>query len=173
MDENKFLELQFLTLRAEIEKAKDNMFKLAIGGGAAVPAAQYIADTYSIGMIILALPLVVVVLVLLFIAENRSMMRAGTYILKVIEPRIQGVMGWETWLSTSTVTNGTRIVDKLVILAFSIIASGYFVLAVVMAASYAYTEFGENGKYLTFAAYCSVGAILAYIIYSLGSTDTD
>ena len=71
IDPQRFLELQYSTLRKEIETAKSNMFKLVVGGAAVIPAAQSLANTYSIGAITLALPLIVVVLVLLFLTENR------------------------------------------------------------------------------------------------------
>lgn len=88
IDPGKFVELEYASLRKEIETSKANMFKLAVGGSAVIPAAQSVAASYSIGAITLALPLVVVVLVLLFLAENHAVMRAGTYILQEIEPKI-------------------------------------------------------------------------------------
>ena len=172
MDTAKFMELQFLTLRREIETSKANMYKLAIGGGTAVPVAQYVAHTYSIGTITLALPLIVVVLVLLFLSENHAVMRAGTYILQEIEPNISGVKGWETWLSGSAATAGTRTVDKLVVFAFAVLASSYFLVSVVLAAKYAHQEFGQQGQYLVAGGYLGVGIVLAFMIYQQSRTGT-
>lgn len=172
MDETKFIELQYLALRKEIENSKENMFKLAIGGGAAVPAAQYVAQVYSIGTITMALPLVVVVLVLLFISENNAVMRAGSYVLQEIEGRYAGVRGWETWLMDSSLSDGTRTVDKLVVFAFSVLASSYFVVSVIMAARYALQEFGEKGQYLLSGGYLGIGFILAFFIYQQARTNT-
>lgn len=172
METGKFIELQYLTLRKEIEYSKANMFKLAIGGGTAVPIAQYFAHTYAIGEITLALPLMVVVLVLLFLAENHAVMRAGTYILQEIEPRILGIKGWETWLSLASGNVGTRTVDKLVVIAFSVLASSYFLVSVVLAVRYANEEFGGHWIYLVSGSYLGVGLILAFVIYQQARTNT-
>ena len=172
MEAAKFIELQYLTLRKEIETSKSNMFNLAIGGGTAVPIAQYVAYTYSIGTITLALPLIVVVLVLLFLSENHAVMRAGTYILQEIEPSIVGVRGWETWLSASAATAGTRTVDKLVVFAFAVLASSYFLVSAVLAAQYAQKEFGQQVQYLVAGGYLGVGIVLAFMIYQQSRTST-
>jgi len=45
MDASRFLELEFQTLRKEIEEANDRAFTLMLGGVTVVPAVQYIAKT--------------------------------------------------------------------------------------------------------------------------------
>lgn len=172
IDPSKFIELEYATLRKEIETSKANMFNLAVGGSAVIPAAQSVADSYSIGVITLALPLVVVVLVLLFLAENHSMMRAGTYILQEIETKVEGVKGWETWLNSAQANIGTRTVDKLLIFAFSVLAASYFIVSVVLAARYALKEFGQQGQYLIGGIYVFLGAGLSFFLYSQARTDT-
>lgn len=172
IESQRFLELQYLALRKEIEVSKANMFKLVVGGAAVIPAAQSLANTFSIGAITLALPLIVVVLVLLFLTENHSMMRAGTYILEKIEPNIEGVTGWETWLNAANGNAGKRTVDKLLIFAFSVLAASYFMVSVVLAARYALQEFGHQGQYLIGGAYIVVGLVLVFVLYSHAQTDT-
>jgi hypothetical protein len=172
IDQSKFVELEYATLRKEIETSKANMFKLAVGGSAVIPAAQSVADSYSIGVITLALPLVVVVLVLLFLVENHSMMRAGTYILQEIEPKIDGVKGWETWLNSVQMGSGTRTVDKLLVFAFSVLAASYFIVSVVLAARFALREFGQQGQYVVGGIYVLLGAALSFALYSQAQTDT-
>lgn len=172
LDRARFLELEYQTLRAEIEKSKENMFKLVVGGAAVIPAAQSLASTYSIGAITIALPLIVVVLVMLFLAENHSMMRAGTYILEQIEPSIEVPGGWETWLHTSIDTSSTRTVDKMLIFAFAVLASCYFIVSVVLAVRHALAEFGQQGQYLLGGAYLGVGVVLAFYLYSQARTST-
>lgn len=171
-EHNQFLELQYNTLRKEIEVSKSNMFKLIVGGAGIIPAAQSVADVYAIGAITLALPLIVVVLVLLFLAENHAMMRAGTYILEQIEPKVKGITGWETWLSSAEKGSGKRTVDKLLILAFSILAASYFLVSVILAARYAFQEFGQQGQYLIIGAYVGIGMLFSFILYSQAKTDT-
>jgi uncharacterized membrane protein len=171
VDREKFLELEYQTLRHEIEKSKENMFKLVVGGAAVVPAAQSLASTYNIGAITIALPLIVVVLVLLFLSENHSMMRAGTYILEIIEPSIEGDGGWETWLSSKQ-NSETRTVDKMLIFAFAVLASCYFIVSVVLAVRHALAEFGKHGQYMLGGAYLAVGVVLAFYLYSQARTNT-
>jgi hypothetical protein len=172
LERGRFLELEYQTLRSEIEKSKGNMFKLLVGGAAVVPAAQSVAATYSIGAITIALPLIVVVLVILFLAENHSMMRAGTYILEEIEPNVEGHGGWETWLHTSSAQMRKRTVDKMLIFAFAVLASCYFTVSVVLAVRHAFTEFGLHGQYLLVGVYLAVGMSLAFYLYSQARTDT-
>lgn len=172
IDRQRFLELEYVTLRKEIETAKSNLFKLVVGGAAVIPTAQSLANTYSIGAITLALPLIVVVLVLLFLTENHSMMRAGTYILEQIEPNVEGATGWETWLNSAKGGTGKRTVDKLLILAFAVLAASYFMVSVVLAARFALQEFGLQGQYLVGGAYLGVGVVLVFILYSQAQTDT-
>ena len=171
INREKFLEMEYATLRKEIEVSKQNMFKLVIGGAAVIPAAQSLATTFEIGIITITLPLIVVVLVLLFLAENHSMMRAGTYILEQIEPNIDGG-GWETWLNSSRTSTGTRTVDKMLIFAFAVLASCYFIVSVILAVRHALTEFGQQGQYLLGGAYFGVGVVLAFYLYSQARTNT-
>ena len=168
----RFIELEYLTLRKEIETAKSNMFKLVVGGAAVIPAAQSFANTYSIGSITLALPLIVVVLVLLFLTENHSIMRAGTYILDQIEPNVEGATGWETWLNSAKGGAGKRTVDKLLIFAFALLAASYFMVSVVLATRHALQEFGQQGQYLIGGAYLGIGVVLVFVLYSQAQTDT-
>lgn len=172
IDPNKFFELEYATLRKEIESSKANMFKLAVGGSAVIPAAQSLADSYSMGVITLALPLIVVVLVLLFLAENHAVMRAGTYILQEIETKVESVKGWETWLHAVEANTGNRTVDKLLIFAFSVLTASYFIVSVVLVARHALQEFGQQGQYLIGGFYVLLGAALSFFLYSQARTDT-
>jgi hypothetical protein len=172
MSASQFAEIQYNSLRKEIEKSKENMLKFIVGGSAVVPAAQYLGDKFSIGAITLALPIVVVVMVLLFLAENHAMMRAGTYILTEIEPHVDGIRGWETWLSSRASDNGARTVDKLVVISFALVSASYFIVSIVLAARYAAEAFGSGGQYLVTGIYVSVGFGLTTILYKQARTDT-
>lgn len=172
VDTKDFALLEYESLRAEIAVAKRNMFQLIMGGAAIVPAAQSLAISYSIGPVTLALPLVLLVLVLMFISENRAMMRAGQYILEKIEPQFSNNGGWESWLNTSNGIVETRSVDRILIFAFSVLSSFYFIVSVVLAWKYASDEFGGSGKYIVAIAYVVVGIALAIILYSQAQTDT-
>jgi fucose permease len=173
LENQKFLELQYLTLREEIKNSKANMFRIVVGGAAVIPAAQSLANNFQIGAITLALPLIVVVLVLIFLTENHAMMRAGAYLLEHYEASRSDVVGWETWLSSSKGPNKKRTVDKMLVFAFAVLASSYFMVSVVMAARYALQEFGQHGQYLIAGGYFGVGIVLVFILYSQAQTNTD
>ena len=173
VDSRDFLLMEYESLRAEIAVAKRNMFQLIIGGAAIIPAAQSAATSYEIGSITLALPMILLVLVLMFISENRAMMRAGQYILENIEPQFRKRGGWEAWLNTSNGISKTRSVDRILIFAFSVLSSFYFIVSVVLAWRYASKEFGSGGKYLVAFVYLIVGLVLAGILYSQAQTDTE
>jgi hypothetical protein len=168
-----FTLLEFETLRQEIATAKKNMFQLMVGGSAAIPAAQSVANSYNIGVVTLALPLILSVFILMFISENHAMMRAGQYILEKIEPKMLSEGGWETWLNTSNGVTKTRSVDRIMIFSFSLLASFYFLVSVVLAWRYAGSEFGDSGKYVVAFGYFVVGFSLAFILYSQARTDTE
>lgn len=173
VDSKDFLLMEYESLRSEIAVAKKNMFQLIIGGAAIIPAAQSVATSYEIGSITLALPMILLVLVLMFISENHAMMRAGQYILENIEPKFQATGGWEAWLNTANGISKTRSVDRILIFAFSVLSSFYFIVSVVLAWRYAAAEFGNGGKYLVALVYLVVGVILAGILYSQARTDTE
>lgn len=172
IDCNHFIDLQYTSLRQEIETSKANMFKLIVGGSAVIPTAQSVANIYSIGAVTLAIPLIVVVLVLLFLAENRSVMRTGTYIKEQIEPKVEGIICWETWLSSVEGGSSQRTVERLLITGFSILASSYFVASVVIAARYALQEFGQHGQLLLGGIYVGIGLVLVLVLYSQAQIDT-
>lgn len=165
--------LEYETLRQEIATAKKNMFQLMVGGSAAIPAVQSLANTYNIGIVTLALPLILSVYILMFISENHAMMRAGQYILEKIEPIVQKGGGWETWLNTSSGITKTRSVDRIMIFSFSLLASFYFLVSVVLAWKYTSTQFGSQGKYVIAIGYFAVGLSLAFVLYSQARTDTE
>jgi hypothetical protein len=109
----------------------------------------------------------------MFISENHAMMRAGQYILEKIEPKMIKGGGWETWLNTSNGVTKTRSVDRIMIFSFSLLASFYFLISVVLAWRYASAEFGNQGKYFVAIAYFVVGMSLAFVLYSQARTDTE
>jgi hypothetical protein len=114
MDRAKFLELQFQTLRKEIEETKSRIFTLELGliGAPLIPPLVQIflrpSNTSELnslwenlsGLFIAATPFFIIILMSAFIAQRTGLMRCGTYIRCHIEPLIDGITGWETWLET-------------------------------------------------------------------------
>lgn len=136
-DDRDLLLAEFGTLRTEIENSVDRRFKVMTAGAAVVPVVQYFGNKYDLGFVSLGLPLLVLIISLLFIAENNAIMRAGRYIREVIEPRLfQGGAGWETWLERPH-NFDARIVDKMVIIGFYLIEALYYVVGVTVGLQYA------------------------------------
>ncbi len=105
MDKDDFVKLQFETLRKEIEESKDRLFRIMTSGVVIIPVGQFLAQLefgkgaeLALGILMLLLPFVVVAFMLLFLAESNTIMRAGRYIRKRIEPLVNEFEGWETWL---------------------------------------------------------------------------
>lgn len=167
----RFLELQYQALRREIDATKDRLFKIVVGGAVVVPGAQYFAAANEIEALTLALPFVVVILALLFLSENHALMRCGTYMRENIEGLVPGVCGWEEWLDDN-VTRGARSVDRLLIIAFALLAAVYFLIAVAMASRLALKMFGTQGQYLTAGTYCGIGIVLVVLIASQARFNT-
>ncbi len=114
MKKEEFLNQQFLTLREEIRETKARIFKVISFGIIAVPAAHFLGKSYKLDFIVFCLPILVIVIALLYLAENHSLMRCGRYIREKIESEVEDVTGWEEWLEQ---TGGSgekleRSVDK-------------------------------------------------------------
>jgi hypothetical protein len=117
MDKTSFLDWQYHTLRKEIETSKDRQFKIGAGSLVIVPAVEILAiavkesvhaehgmgSVLAIPMLVLLLLLPIIVLVLhtLFMAEHLAISRCARYIRDHIESAIPQVEGWEEWLGVT------------------------------------------------------------------------
>ncbi len=138
LEAQRFYELQYLTLRKEIEDTHARMFTLLIGGSALVPAAQFLSEAFRAGVFLVVLPFLVVVLVLLFLSQNVAIMRCGQYIREHIEAKIPDITGWETWEEQRDDNGGgrigdRRIVDNLLNYGFYLLSGLYYVVSVYLA----------------------------------------
>ncbi len=66
MDKVRFQELQYLTLRKEIEDSLNRSFQIMVGGATLVPILVGIVGHYAATPILMTLPMMVVVIALLF-----------------------------------------------------------------------------------------------------------
>jgi hypothetical protein len=102
MERDKFMEIEYQTLREEIKQTKDRIFKLAGFGLIGMPSAYSFANIYDIQVLVLSLPIMICTIFLLFLSETRALMRCGTYIKNKLEPNINNNadtrIGWEAWL---------------------------------------------------------------------------
>jgi len=118
MSQEEFMRQQYLTLRDEIRNAKARIFWLIVIGTLLIPAAAFAASAFDSTLASGAIPFVVLVLMITFIAEQNSIIRAGRYLREHVEPHIEGVIGWERWLESN---RKLRSVDRIFFGAFILI----------------------------------------------------
>jgi len=111
-DQYRFLELEYGTLRSEIESSKDRAFKIVAGEAVLIPIAQFLFEWKGLGnekeggIVYLFIPTLVLILVYRFLYENNCIYRAGCYIRSNIEPFYDEPQishkyeAWEGWLET-------------------------------------------------------------------------
>jgi hypothetical protein len=162
LDKKDFLKYQYLTLREEIKETKARIFKTLGFGLVVVPASHFLAQSYQIDTIILAIPILVIVVALVYLAENNALMRCGRYIRLHIEPQIEGVLGWETWLETPGFFE-TRDVDKYLSYCFYLLFFVYFVGSIFLAARFAIQQYGQILTSLLLGLYVAIG--IWFVIY--------
>ncbi len=130
MNDATFLEKEFLTIRKEIEDTHGRIFQVLVGGSTIIPLAQIVVSNNQgnrLGFVAPALPFVVVVLVLIFLAQNLALMRCGRYIKDHIEPHMTDVLGWETWMERNT--KRWRMPDKYVKWSFYSLSLVYYLVS--------------------------------------------
>ncbi len=128
MDRNDFYREQFASLRREIEAQEMRIFWTVIIGLLGIPALTHLV--WGAGTLVwLVLPFFVLVFILLFLAQQSQMMRAGRYIREQFEPSIGEPAGWETWLESRS---RLRLMDKHFSGAFIIIFFVYYFTAIGM-----------------------------------------
>jgi hypothetical protein len=191
--DREFLRLQYEALRAEILATQRRSFQIMSAGVVGLPLFSYliqrptavtapkdartvpVALTTSFGwyldLLLLALPLLVVVIALLYLADNMAVIRMGYFIRRHIE-RHAGVRGWEAWLELNRPL--TRAAERHVTTAVSILFLLYYVGAVAMAWSAADELFIPFGVAVVVVSYFCLGIAIAAVFMSemLPSTTT-
>lgn len=109
MSVEEFMKQQYITLRDEIRASKGRIFLIMILGTLFIPAAGYAAIATSAVFAAASMPFVVLVLMLAFVMEQNSIIRAGTYLKNHVEPHIEGLTTWEHWLESN---NALRDTDR-------------------------------------------------------------
>ncbi len=141
MDKHEFLKQQYISLREEIKETKARIFKTLGFGIIAVPAANFLGESYHIDVVILSLPLLVIVLAFLYLSENNAKMRCGRFIRIHIESLFKDIPGWETWLENPEEEYQTRIVDIYLDACFYILFFIYYVGSVFLETRFSIQNF--------------------------------
>lgn len=186
-----FLKAQYEALRTEILNTQRRAFQLmtagvlglpllsyfiqgqqprSAGGPAPVPALPAPGAMHTTGtaygfVLTMALPVVVIVIALLYLADNNAIIRAGYFIRCRIE-RYVPVQGWEEWLESRTpLTRGT---ERHVTVAVYILFLLYYVASVYLSWPAAREEFGTRRAAYAMAGYAVLGAsVAAYFVWQI------
>lgn len=176
MEEIRFLELQYLTLRKEIEDSLNRSFQIMVGGATLIPILVGILGHYTATPILLTLPMMVVVIALLYLNQWNSIMRCGRYIRTRIEPKVLGDKGWEAWLESHPDTHmgavHNRLVDTYLVYAFYLLTAAYYFATSFIAVTYAHKAYGPIAEWFTLACYIIIGAGMGYVILERVPTHT-
>lgn len=158
MEQSEFHTQQFLFLRREIEARQARLFWTIVMGLLGLPTLTYLAkDADTLAW--LAIPFLMLVIIVLFIAEQHAMMRAGRFIREEIERQGNFAPGWESWLESQP---EFRLMERNFLGCFICIFLLYYFLAVGMAIYRLWAEISADpsGQFL----YWLYGAVVAYSI---------
>ncbi len=168
MDRAEFQRLQFLALRREIENSLDRVFKIMVGGPTLIPVIVGVLGYYAVTPILMALPMLVIVIALLYLNQWNTIMRCGRYIRTRIEPDVVGLEGWEEWLESKGETEvgsvSNRLVDMYLSYAFYALTAAYYLATTYIAVLYARSNYGPAGQWSTIGVYGVLGAAMAFIV---------
>ena len=132
-----------------------------------IPIAAFAAKEYGSTFASASLPFILLVLMIAFVMEQNSIVRAGRYLKEHVEPHIEGVVSWENWLESN---HRLRDADRyffgsflLVLMLFYAIGSG---LAIESLATFSKQNswFGEYNMWYGAAGYC-VGGLWFLIVW--------
>jgi hypothetical protein len=158
MGEDDFLKIEYVALRAEIIATQQRNFQTIGFGVLGLPALNYVLHNQDIQVISLALPVVVVVIVFLYLADNQGVLRCGRYIRLCIEPRVAGTLGWENWLERYE-PPVNRTTECYMAAAVSILFFLYYVAATWIAWNYSVATMPFASASTVYCAYAATGAI--------------
>lgn len=174
MDKDTFLKMQYEALRQEIlATQKRNMQTLGFGA-LSVPVAGYLATVHDIPALSLTLPLLVLGVALLYLADSHGIIRCGEYIREHIEAELAGpdVVGWETWLEMGR-ERTRRSTERYTTWCFYLMFLLYFVAAVYMVRRFAVSAYRWEVAAGITLTYCLLGCGAGYhIVRSLRLTTT-
>jgi hypothetical protein len=129
MDKDQFLMHQFTTLRQEIAATKTRLFWIVVLGLFGVPMLAYFAQSAQ-RYVALLVPYLVLAVIIMFLAEQNALMRAGRYIRQHIEPHIGHDPAWETWLESRM---DLRLMDRHFSACFVIVFFVYYATTIGVA----------------------------------------
>ena len=156
MDKQEFLKEQFVTLRQEIKATKARLFWIVLAGLFGVPVLSHLAADAD-ALVWLLIPYLVLVLIVMFLNEQNTMMRAGQYIREQVERNIDYSPGWEAWIESRA---ELRLMDRHYFACFIIIFFVYYFASIGMA-MHRFLGHGANDQFGQYG-YLTIGAAVTY-----------
>jgi hypothetical protein len=126
MDRNEFLTQHFRTLREEIKAIKARSFWIVAMGLFGIPVIMFMAQDSS-KFVSIPVPYLVLVIIIMFLAEQNALMRAGRFIRLRIEPHVEDTIGWEEWLESR---GDLRLMDRHFFACFILVFFLYYFMAI-------------------------------------------
>jgi hypothetical protein len=165
MKGDEFLRVQYEALRQEILATQRRNLQTLGFGALSIPAAGFLAETQKSPALWLTVPILIMGIALLYLADNHGIIRCGAYIKEHIEKRLkaEGIMGWETWLEEGR-KYGTRSTERYTTWCFYLFFLLYFIASILMAWSYMEPE--PPGK--SFPLPLAIGIVSVYILLGVG-----
>jgi len=158
MDKKEFLREQFITLRDEAKATKARLFWILALGLFGVPLITYLAENAERCQFLSPMiPYLVIVLLVMFLAEQNALMRAGRYVREQIEPNVGHSPGWEAWLETSPML---RLMDKHLFAVFTLVFFAYYFMSIGFAIQTLWSEVGRDSAFVGWL----IGAAVTYAI---------
>ncbi|MFH0980393.1 MAG: hypothetical protein V2A79_02510 [Planctomycetota bacterium] len=162
MDNSSFLLQQFVTLRDEIKAIKARLFWIVAMGLFGVPLITYlVASCQRTQFLTAMIPYVVLVLIVMFIAEQSALMRAGQYIRRNVEPKVPEALGWETWLESHA---SIRLLDRHFFAVFVLVFFVYYFMSIGFAVQALWSEDVGATDWTRM-----IGTIAALVTYGIGA----
>ncbi|MCP4593894.1 MAG: hypothetical protein GY842_24430 [bacterium] len=159
---------EFLSLRQEIRASRTRLFWILVIGLIGVPALTYLA-TLAEFYIWLLVPYSVLLLIVMFLSEQSSMMRAGRYIRERIETESGTGPQWEGWLESRP---HFRTVDRHYVACFLIVFFLYYFMTVGVAINLILRKEATDMSGSSTYWYWFYGALVTYAIGAIWALAT-
>lgn len=156
-----FMKQQYLTLRDEIRASKSRIFIILILGTLVIPAVGYAAMAANVVYASASMPFIILVLMLAFVMEQNSIIRAGTYLKHHVEPHMEGITTWESWLEGN---KSLRDTDRYFFGTFLLVFFVFYAIGTGSALESLNGQYPDQGWYAG-AAYAIGGLWFAIVLF--------
>ena len=146
----------FQSLREEIKATKARIFFIIMTGILGAPVLTYFAMSEQTHLLLLLAPFLVMVLLVLYYAEQNMVMRAGRYIRENLE---HSDRDWEHWLSSVNVGGA----ERQLVAMFTVVAIIFYVILLTLAVDELMNLQGTHGEWFRYY-FLKHGVMIMYAI---------